>query len=96
MRFGNFVTIYFSSNMIAIYVTMALIGIVGNVVTCIVIVSNRNMHTATNCYLFNLAVSDLLILIWGVPVYNALSYYSDFVCRSRYVNKNSDYYYISP
>ncbi|CAH0581131.1 unnamed protein product [Chrysodeixis includens] len=36
-------------------------SLVGNILTCIVIYSDRSMHTATNYYLFNLAVSDLLV-----------------------------------
>jgi neuromedin U receptor 1 len=45
----------------AIFVT----GVIGNVCTCVVIVRNVDMHTATNCYLFSLAVSDTLTLIFG-------------------------------
>ncbi|XP_035434109.1 neuromedin-U receptor 2-like [Spodoptera frugiperda] len=36
-------------------------SLVGNVLTCIVIYYDKTMHTVTNCYLFNLAVSDLLV-----------------------------------
>ncbi|WAR08041.1 PK1R-like protein [Mya arenaria] len=39
----------------------------GNVCTCIVIARNNYMHTATNYYLFSLAVSDMLTLIFGLP-----------------------------
>ena len=45
----------------AIYVT----GVIGNISVCIVIVTNKYMHTATNYYLFSLAVSDVLTLILG-------------------------------
>lgn len=48
-----------------IYVTIFVIGVLGNVVTCIVIARNKGMHTAVNYYLFSLAVSDLLLLISG-------------------------------
>ena len=50
-----------------IYVGIFFTGIVGNVCTCIVIARNRYMHTTTNLCLFNLAVSDLLVLILGLP-----------------------------
>uniref|UniRef100_A0A182SHL0 G-protein coupled receptors family 1 profile domain-containing protein n=1 Tax=Anopheles maculatus TaxID=74869 RepID=A0A182SHL0_9DIPT len=50
-----------------IYSTIFVIGVLGNVITCIVISRNRSMHTATNYYLFSLAISDLLLLITGVP-----------------------------
>nr|BAO01086.1 neuropeptide GPCR A36 [Nilaparvata lugens] len=50
-----------------LYSLILLTGIVGNVVTCVVISRNRHMHTATNYYLFSLAVSDLLQLVSGLP-----------------------------
>ncbi|KAL5291377.1 NMUR1.2 family protein [Megaselia abdita] len=42
-------------------------GVVGNVIVCVVIVRNSTMHTATNYYLFSLAVSDLMFLLLGLP-----------------------------
>ena len=51
-----------------IYSVILVAGIIGNVSTCIVIANNRYMHTATNYYLFNLAIADLLVLILGIPV----------------------------
>ena len=53
--------------MTVIYCVIFVTGIVGNAATCAVIASNRYMHTATNYYLFNLAVSDLLVLVLGLP-----------------------------
>ncbi|PSN51176.1 Pyrokinin-1 receptor [Blattella germanica] len=50
-----------------LYALIFLTGVVGNVVTCIVIARNKHMHTATNYYLFSLAVSDLLLLVSGLP-----------------------------
>lgn len=50
-----------------IYVIIFLTGLIGNVSTCIVIARNKSMHTATNYYLFSLAISDLLLLISGLP-----------------------------
>lgn len=50
-----------------IYVAIFVIGVVGNVSTCVVISRNKSMHTATNYYLFSLAVSDLLLLVSGLP-----------------------------
>jgi len=40
-------------------------GVVGNVTTCVVIARNSYMHTATNYYLFSLAISDTLSLVLG-------------------------------
>lgn len=53
--------------MTLIYSVLLVSGVVGNVCTCIVIARNRYMHTATNYYLFSLAVSDLLLLVLGLP-----------------------------
>ncbi|XP_047027636.1 neuropeptides capa receptor [Helicoverpa zea] len=44
-----------------------LTGVVGNVAVCVVIVKHPAMHTATNYYLFSLALSDLLLLLFGLP-----------------------------
>lgn len=50
-----------------IYMIIFISGVIGNISTCIVISKNRSMHTATNYYLFSLAVSDFLLLLSGVP-----------------------------
>lgn len=47
------------------YALIFVAGVLGNLITCIVISRNNFMHTATNFYLFNLAVSDLILLIAG-------------------------------
>lgn len=51
-----------------IYMIIFISGVIGNISTCIVISKNRSMHTATNYYLFSLAVSDFLLLLSGVPM----------------------------
>lgn len=47
------------------YAFIFVVGILGNVMTCVIIFKNKHMHTATNYYLFNLAVSDFLLLVIG-------------------------------
>lgn len=47
------------------YAIIFIAGLLGNVITCAVISRNKSMHTATNYYLFNLAISDLMLLISG-------------------------------
>lgn len=49
------------------YGIIFLTGLIGNISTCVVIARNKSMHTATNYYLFSLAVSDLLLLVSGLP-----------------------------
>ncbi|GJQ84306.1 hypothetical protein Trydic_g5244 [Trypoxylus dichotomus] len=60
-----------------LYAFIFFAGVVGNIGTCIVIARNKCMHTATNYYLFSLAVSDLLLLISGLPpeIYSTWSKY---------------------
>jgi hypothetical protein len=48
-----------------IYLVIFIAGVLGNVVTCIVIAKNKSMHTAVNYYLFSLAISDLCLLLCG-------------------------------
>ncbi|CAG9857880.1 unnamed protein product [Phyllotreta striolata] len=50
-----------------IYAIVFVAGLVGNISTCVVIARNKSMQNATNYYLFNLAVSDLLLLISALP-----------------------------
>ncbi|XP_066146825.1 pyrokinin-1 receptor-like [Euwallacea fornicatus] len=50
-----------------IYAVIFITGTVGNITTCIVISRNKSLHTATNYYLFSLAVSDLVLLVSGLP-----------------------------
>lgn len=47
------------------YLFIFIAGVLGNVITCTVISRNKSMHTATNYYLFNLAISDLILLLSG-------------------------------
>lgn len=56
-----------------VYSLIFLVGLVGNIITCTVISRNKSMHTAINYYLFNLAITDMLILLSGMPfdLYNA-------------------------
>ena len=48
-----------------IYAVMFITGVIGNILVCFVIVHNKSMHTATNYYLFSLAIADLIILLLG-------------------------------
>lgn len=52
-----------------IFALLLLTGCIGNICTAIVIArpKNKYMHTATNYYLFSLAMSDFLFLILGLP-----------------------------
>ena len=46
-----------------IYSIFLIVGVCGNLITCIVILNNEYMWTATNVYLLNLAVADIATLV---------------------------------
>ena len=46
-----------------IYTIFLVVGLIGNLATCMVIISNQYMRTATNVYLLNLALTDVATLI---------------------------------
>ena len=46
-----------------IYSIFLIVGICGNLSTCIVIISNEYMRTPTNAYLLNLAIADIATLV---------------------------------
>lgn len=48
-----------------VYGLIFVVGVLGNVSTCLVILRNKYMQTPTNVYLANLAVSDLLTHLVG-------------------------------
>ncbi|XP_043800244.1 neuropeptides capa receptor-like [Apis laboriosa] len=80
------------------YVVIFVTGFVGNIITCIVIWRNPTMQTPTNYYLFNLAVSDLLFLILGLP-FELSVFWQQYpwqwglgICKLRaYVSETSSY-----
>ncbi|XP_069811820.1 neuromedin-U receptor 2 [Dendropsophus ebraccatus] len=54
--------------MTLVYAFIFLVGVSGNMLVCLVILKHHNMRTPTNYYLFSLAVSDLLVLLLGMPL----------------------------
>lgn len=51
-----------------VYLLIFLTGLCGNVLTCAVIAKHKKMRSPTNLYLVSLAVSDLLVLLFGMPL----------------------------
>lgn len=76
----------FLVTMTIIYFIIFISGLLGNASTCLVIARNRSMHTATNFYLFSLAISDLVLLICGLPpevhrLWNPVTYpFGEYAC----------------
>ncbi|XP_051161878.1 neuropeptides capa receptor-like [Leptopilina boulardi] len=80
------------------YLIIFITGIFGNITTCMVIIKNSSMQNATNYYLFSLAISDLILLVLGLP--NEISvFWQQYpwifgltVCKIRaYVSEMSSY-----
>lgn len=67
-RGDKILTLWMSIPVTIAYTLILLAGFIGNVTVCIIIFTNREMHNSTNYYLFNLAVSDLLYLLLGLPL----------------------------
>ncbi|XP_036957461.1 neuromedin-U receptor 2 [Acanthopagrus latus] len=51
-----------------VYLLIFLTGLSGNLLTCVVIARHKKMRNPTNLYLVSLAVSDLLVLLFGMPL----------------------------
>ncbi|XP_026163253.1 neuromedin-U receptor 2 [Mastacembelus armatus] len=52
----------------SVYLLIFVTGLSGNLLTCVVIAKHKKMHNPTNLYLVSLAVSDLLVLLFGMPL----------------------------
>ncbi|XP_059185503.1 neuromedin-U receptor 2 [Centropristis striata] len=52
----------------SVYFLIFLTGLAGNLLTCAVIAKHKKMRNPTNLYLVSLAVSDLLVLLFGMPL----------------------------
>lgn len=52
----------------SVYLLIFLTGLSGNLLTCVVIARHKKMRNPTNLYLVSLAVSDLLVLLFGMPL----------------------------
>lgn len=83
LRYGNFSTDGYSIYANITYYLIAMIGIVENVITFLVIVSSRSMRTGVNFYLLNLALADLIILSLLSPIYFFIALNSDLDCILR-------------
>lgn len=48
-----------------LYALICLLGIIGNAMVCFVVIRNPIMHTVTNIFILNLALSDILLCIFA-------------------------------
>lgn len=50
-----------------IYTVIFVLGLIGNILVCFVVVRNKAMQTVTNLFISNLALSDILLCVFAVP-----------------------------
>lgn len=50
-----------------VYILIFVLGIAGNALVCYVVIRNSTMHTVTNMFITNLALSDILLCLFAVP-----------------------------
>lgn len=60
-------------------VPLILVIILGNVLVCLSVLTERSLKTATNYFIISLAVADLLLAVLVLPlyVYSEVSVYED-------------------
>ena len=46
----------------------SIIGIIGNLLVCLAIATERRLHNRTNWFLFSLALADMLISVFVIPL----------------------------
>ena len=71
------------------YVIIFIVGVIGNILVCLVVCRERKMKNVTNYFIFNLAVSDLSVLLICIPfdfgeIVTGTFPYGAFMCRLIY------------
>lgn len=56
-----------SAIFIVAYLLIFIVCMVGNGAVCFIVLRSRHMRTVTNLFIFNLAISDLLVGIFCMP-----------------------------
>uniref|UniRef100_A0A0N4Z9B4 G_PROTEIN_RECEP_F1_2 domain-containing protein n=1 Tax=Parastrongyloides trichosuri TaxID=131310 RepID=A0A0N4Z9B4_PARTI len=80
-----------------IFIIQMIVGVVGNCMVVYVVAKNKNMWTSMNLFLTNLALSDMLVLIFCLPptVINDLTktfWFSSALCKSISLFQNTSVY----
>ncbi|CAJ0583408.1 unnamed protein product, partial [Mesorhabditis spiculigera] len=72
--------------MFALYAAVFIVAVSGNMLVVYVVTNNRRMHTVTNIFICNLAISDLLVnftSLWLTPMYTYVGHWiwGGWVCH---------------
>ncbi|PIO65874.1 hypothetical protein TELCIR_12434, partial [Teladorsagia circumcincta] len=72
---------------VVVLMSMMVIGVIGNTLVVVVVISKKSMWSQMNIFLTNLACADLLILIFCLPptVINDVTktfWFSELFCKS--------------
>lgn len=59
--------LYVQAAFTLVYGTIFVVGTTGNILVCFVVCRNKAMHTVTNFFITNLAVSDIMLCVLAVP-----------------------------
>ena len=62
---GNEQPLYYTR--LACYTIIFIVGVIGNILVCLVVCRERKMKNVTNYFIFNLAISDLSVLLICIP-----------------------------
>ena len=57
----------FEWGLIAFYIVVFIVGLVGNFLVCLAVWRNHHMRTVTNYFIVNLAVADFLVILICLP-----------------------------
>ncbi len=55
---------------LTVHLIIFIFGSIGNILVAAVVVRTQSMHCSTNCYVFNLALSDLCLTMFNIPLAN--------------------------
>ena len=58
------------------YLVIFLVGVVGNIIVLVVVLTNPHMQTTTNIYVVNLSLADILMCL-GTILYQSMIHYCD-------------------
>ena len=67
------------------YTLVFLLGILGNSLVVIVVYRNPRMHNVTNYFIVNLAVADILVCLFCLPITLLSNLYSGKSCFNAFI-----------